>query len=88
MTGLHAVPPRFELRQAEPKSAVLPLHHGTNSSGKDKIKIILSKNILISELLNKYFYKAGSVVLLSLMIRTKLFLPEIRYFKKGSLNSY
>jgi hypothetical protein len=26
-----AVPPRFELGQAEPKSAVLPLHHGTRT---------------------------------------------------------
>ena len=30
LLNIFVVPPRFELRQTEPKTVVLPLHHGTN----------------------------------------------------------
>ena len=37
------VPPRFELRQTEPKSVVLPLHHGTKFGRKGIKKLNTTK---------------------------------------------
>ena len=43
------VPSGFEPEQAEPKSAVLPLHHGTGKSAGKCIKKIYPKKYIVQE---------------------------------------
>ena len=46
---LSVVPSGFEPEQAEPKSAVLPLHHGTGKSAGKCIKKICPKKYIVGK---------------------------------------
>ena len=48
-TFILVVPSGFEPEQAEPKSAVLPLHHGTGKSAGKCIKKIYPKKYIVQE---------------------------------------